>query len=139
MTLYFQPGGGMKLGEITEQVLSACFQVSNELGHGFLESVYEKSLLIALQGKGLAAESQVPLRVRFRQQTVGEFFADVVVEKKVILELKAVKALAPEHMAQVLNYLKATGMEVGLLINFGSPKLEYRRFENRFLEFDSQG
>jgi GxxExxY protein len=129
----------MKLGEITEQILNACFEVSNELGHGFLESVYERSLLIALRNKGLAAENQVPLQVRFRQQTVGEFFADLVVEKKVVLELKAVKSLAPEHMAQVLNNLKATGMGVGLLVNFGSPKLEYRRFENRFLEVDSQG
>jgi GxxExxY protein len=126
----------MKLQEITEKILSACFEVSNELGHGFLESVYERSLLIALRDKGLNAKSQIPLQVQFRQQTVGEFFADIVVEEKILLELKAVKSIASEHIAQVLNYLKATGMEVGMLVNFGSPKLEYRRFENRLREID---
>lgn len=126
----------MKLGEITEQILSACFEVSNELGHGFLESVYERSLLVALAHKGLKAESQVPLQVDFRGQKVGEFFADIVVEGRILLELKAVKAVASDHIAQVLNYLKATGIEVGLLVNFGSPRLEYRRFENRLRKTD---
>lgn len=118
--------------ELTEKILKACFEVSNELGCGFLESVYEKALLIALTEAGLKAESQTPLKVMFRGQTVGEFFPDIIVEDTVLLELKAVKALAPEHLAQVMNYLKATGIEVGFLINFGNPKLEYRRFGNRF-------
>lgn len=113
---------------LTEKILEACFEVINELGAGFLESVYEKALLIALRDKGLKAQSQVPLNVKFRGISVGEFFADILVEDAVILELKAVKKLAPEHMAQLINYLKATGVDVGLLINFGSPKLEYRRF-----------
>ncbi|UPU37650.1 GxxExxY protein [Geomonas paludis] len=117
--------------ELTGKVLRACFEVSNELGTGFLESVYEKSLLIALVEMGLKAQSQVPLKVFYRNKVVGEFYADLVVEGAVLLELKAVRALAPEHVAQVLNYLKATGIEVGLLINFGSPKLEFRRFDNR--------
>nr|WP_308469781.1 GxxExxY protein [Geomonas paludis] len=117
--------------ELTGKVLRACFEVSNELGAGFLESVYEKSLLIALVEMGLKAQSQVPLKVFYRNKVVGEFYADLVVEGAVLLELKAVRALAPEHVAQVLNYLKATGIEVGLLINFGSPKLEFRRFDNR--------
>lgn len=73
-----------------------------------------------------------PLKVMFRGQIVGDFFPDIIVENAVLLELKAVKALMPEHLAQVMNYLKATGIEVGFLINFGNPKLEYRRFENRF-------
>ncbi len=128
----------MKLGELTEDILGACFEVSNELGHGFLESVYEKSLIIALQDKGLRAENQVPLQVQFRHVEVGGFYADVIVEEKVLLELKAVKTLATEHIAQTINYLKATGIEVGLLVNFGSAKLEYRRFENRFLGNDLQ-
>ena len=122
----------MKYEELTSEILNACFEVSNELGRGFLESVYEKALLLALREKGLSAQSQVPLNVNFRGQCVGTFFADIVVENKVLLELKAVKAIAPEHIAQILNYLKATGMEVGLLINFSSTKLEYRRFNNRF-------
>jgi len=114
--------------ELTKTILRVCFEVSNELGSGFLESVYEKALLIALTEAGLRAENQVPLNVMFRKRMVGQFFADIIVEKKVLLELKAVRALAPEHLAQVMNYLKATGIEVGLLLNFGNPKLEYRRF-----------
>ncbi len=122
----------MQFEELTSEILSACFEVSNELGSGFLESVYEKALLVALSEKGLVAKCQVPLKVEFRGQSVGDYFADIVVEGKVLLELKAVKSMAPEHIAQILNYLKATGMEVGMLINFGSSKLEYRRFNNRF-------
>lgn len=112
---------------ITEKILEACFEVVNELGAGFLESVYEKALLIALKDKGLKAEVQVPLKVKFRGRSVGDFYADVFVEDVVILELKAVTKLLPEHQAQLINYLKATGLEVGLLINFGNPKLEYKR------------
>ena len=113
--------------DLTRTILSACFEVINELGAGFLESVYEKALLIALQQKGLTAVAQVPIDVSFRGNSVGQFFADILVEDAVIVELKAVSALAPEHKAQLINYLKATGMEVGLLVNFGNPKLEYRR------------
>ena len=118
--------------ELTEKILSACFEVSNELGCGFLETVYQEALLIALTEKGLRVQTQTPLKVMFRKQTVGEFFPDIIVEDSILLELKAVKALAPEHLAQVMNYLKATGIEVGFLVNFGTPKLEYRRFGNRF-------
>jgi GxxExxY protein len=113
--------------ELTGKILEACFEVSNELGSGFLESVYEKALLIALRDKGLAARPRVPIAVMFRDHNVGDFEADILVEDKVIVELKAVSALAPQHQAQVINYLKATGIEVGLLINFGPPKIEYRR------------
>ncbi|WP_136514314.1 GxxExxY protein [Geomonas edaphica] len=119
--------------DLTGKVLGACFEVSNELGSGFLESVYEKALLVALTDVGLQADSQVPLKVVYRNKVVGDFFADIVVEGTVLLELKAVKALAPEHIAQVLNYLKATGIEVGLLVNFGSPKLQYRSLGNRLI------
>ena len=99
--------------ELTAKILEACFEVSNELGAGFLESVYEKALLIALKDKGLNTKSQFPLIVKFRGISVGEFFADMLVEDVVILELKAVTKLASEHMAQLINYLKATGIEVG--------------------------
>ncbi len=113
--------------ELTSLILSACFEVINELGAGFLESVYEKALLIALHQKGPKAIAQVPIDVSFRGESVGHFYADILVEDTVVIELKAVTALAPEHKAQLINYLKATGIEVGLLINFGNPKLEYRR------------
>ena len=125
--------------ELSEQVIGACFEVSNELGIGFLESVYEKALLIALRDRGLKAESQVAVRVSFRNQAVGEFFADIVIEDQIIIELKAVRGIAVEHVAQVLNYLRATGKEVGLLVNFGAKKLEYRRFNNRVERSDLQG
>ena len=117
----------MRHGELTHQIIGACFEVANELGHGFVESVYQRALLIALRAKGLRAEPEVALRVHFRGQSVGEFAADLVVEEKVLVELKAVKTLAPEHQAQVINYLKATGLSVGLLVNFGSPRLEHKR------------
>ncbi|MDR3675473.1 MAG: GxxExxY protein [Acidobacteriota bacterium] len=113
---------------ITKVVIGCAFEVINELGAGFLESVYEKALLLALRQKGLSALSQHPVKVMFRGECVGDFYADIFVEKKVIVELKAVKAIAPEHQAQIINYLNATGIEVGLLINFGNPKLEYKRF-----------
>jgi len=117
--------------DLTGKILQACFEVSKELGSGFLESVYEKSLLVALKQKNLQVAAQVPLVVKFRDIIVGEFYADILVEGKVLIELKAVGGLANEHYAQLLNYLKATDLEVGLLINFGNPKLEYRRFDNR--------
>ncbi len=117
---------------LTSKILEACFEVSNELGIGYVESVYEKALLIALKQKRIFAESQVPLKVQFRGIIVGDFYADMIVEQKVILELKAVENLVKEHNAQLLNYLKATGFEVGMVINFGTAKLQYRRFNNRF-------
>ena len=93
--------------------------------------MYHKSLIIALRHKGLQLRSEVPVTVTFRGQNVGEFYADLLVEEKIILELKAVSALAKEHIAQVLNYLYAGGMDVGLLVNFGTPKIEYRRLERK--------
>ena len=113
--------------EQTGKILESCFEVINELGAGFLESVYQQALLIVLAQKGLHARSQAPISVIFRGQSVGEFYADILVEDKVIVELKAVSALTPAHQAQVINYLKATGIEVGLLVNFGQPRLEYKR------------
>jgi len=122
--------------ELTNQILAACFEVSNELGAGFLESVYQNALLVVLKTKGLAVEREYPLSVSFRNQIVGQFIADILVERLIIVELKAVTALTDVHKAQVINYLKATGIDVGLLVNFGNPKLEYRRFENRFKQAD---
>ncbi len=113
--------------EFTEAVIGCAFEVIKELGPGFLESVYEKALLVALHQKGLSAVAQHPLKVSFRGENVGEFFADILDERKVLLEPKVVKALTPEHQAQLINYLHASGIEVGLLINFGNPRLEIKR------------
>ena len=118
----------LKHQAITKAVIGCAFEVINELGAGFLESVYEKALILALHQKGAVALPQQACKVMFRGECVGDFYADILVEGKVIVELKAVKAIAPEHQAQIINYLNATGIEVGLLINFGNPKLEYKRF-----------
>ncbi len=93
--------------------------------------MYHKALFIALCQKGLQVRTEAPISVTFRGQNVGEFYADLLVEEKIIVELKAVSALAKEHIAQVINYLYASGMDVGLLINFGTPKMEYRRLERK--------
>ena len=130
---------GLKHEQITKSVIGCAFEVINELGAGFLESVYEKALLLVLRQKGLSAISQYPVKVMFRGECVGDFYADIFVEEKVTVELKAIKAIAPEHQAQIINYLNATGVEVGLLINFGNPKLEYKRFtRNKNMNMDKQ-
>jgi GxxExxY protein len=110
--------------ELTEKILGACFEVSNELGSGFLESVYEKALCVVLKSYHLKVESQAVCKMDFKNQCVGEFRADLLVEDKVIVELKAVKAIAPEHFAQTMKYLKVSGLDVGLLVNFGRARLE---------------
>jgi GxxExxY protein len=120
-------GAGILYSDTTKRILEASFEVINELGAGFLESVYERALTVALVQKGLTIATQVRLNVRFRGVIVGEFCADMLVDDSVIVELKAVQRIMPEHKAQVINYLKATGIEVGLLINFGNPRLEYYR------------
>lgn len=126
------PSGGSAAAllhaDITSAILRCAFGVASELGAGFVESVYERALEIALRQEGIEAKRQCPAPVRFRGQVVGEFVADLLVAEVVIVELKAVTALLPEHKAQIINYLKATGIDVGLLINFGHPRLEFRRF-----------
>jgi GxxExxY protein len=116
---------------LTGQIIQACFEVSNELGAGFLESVYERAMIVALAQKGLTVSAQVPLKVKFRNVVVGDYFADLIVENKVIVELKAVSRILPEHKAQVINYLTATEVDIGLLINFGTPRAEYFRLHRK--------
>ena len=127
----------MECSDITESILECGFEISNELGIGFLESVYENALIIALRQKGMRVDQQVPLSVSFRGEPIGRFQIDLLVDHQVIVELKAAKSLAPEHQMQILNYLRASGLPVALLMNFGTPKLEYRRFANRFLNSSS--
>jgi GxxExxY protein len=117
--------------DLTEKIIGAFYDVYNELGFGFLESVYHQAMLIALADAGLFAESEVKLRVYFRGRVVGEFDADIFVERKVILELKAVDEFSSAHEAQTLNYLKASDLEVGLLLNFGpKPRIKRLAFSN---------
>ena len=118
----------MDINELTYQINGAAYEVNKVLGHGFLEKVYENALLVELGIRGLEAKNQVPINVFYKDRITGEYFADIVVENQVLLELKAVEALQKIHEAQVLNYLKATGFEVGLLINFTFPKAEIKRF-----------
>ena len=118
----------MDLNEITYKINGAVFEVNRSLGAGFLERVYENALLIELRLQGLKAGSQVPIKVLYKEITVGDYTADIVVEDRVILELKAVEQLQKAHEAQLLNYLKATGYKVGLLVNFKHPKAEIKRF-----------
>jgi GxxExxY protein len=105
--------------EITEKIIGAAYTVHNELGYGFLEKVYKNALIIEIRSAGLIVESEVPVKVYYHKQIIGEYYSDIIVEKKIIIEVKAVKNIIPIHEVQLLNYLKATGLVIGLLINFG--------------------
>ena len=109
----------MKHKELTSKIIECAYKVHNDLGFGFLENVYQNALLIELKKSGLQAEKEKRIQVYYDSQLVGDYMADIVVEEKVILELKSVKDLHTAHEAQLVNYLKATGLEIGLLINFG--------------------
>jgi GxxExxY protein len=108
-------------------VIGCAYAVGNELGPGFLEAVYENALCFELRQQGIEVERQVPLNVCYKGEIVGKYFADILVERRLLLELKSVSGLAPEHKAQVINYLKATSLSVGLLINFGRSRTEIQR------------
>jgi len=112
--------------DITEEIIGVFYKVYNTLGYGFLEKVYEKSLLIELRNMGHSVEAQRKIEVYYEQNLVGEYYADLIVNEKVIVELKAANGLVDAHQAQLLNYLKATGIEVGLLLNFGKSA-EFKR------------
>ena len=118
----------MDIEQLTYQIRGAIFEVNRVLGAGFLEKVYERALLLELVSGGLKAESQVPINVKYKDQNVGEYFVDIIVENQVILELKCVASLQKIHEAQILNYLKATGFKIGFLVNFTYPKAEIKRF-----------
>ena len=116
------------LDRITLRVIGCAFEVSNELGPGFLEKLYENALAHELRLAGLAAEQQHGMTVRYKGVIIGEYTADLLVERSVLVELKVVGALDDVHRAQCLNYLKATGLRVCLLLNFARPRVEVQRF-----------
>ena len=117
----------MDTDEITGRIIGCAFTVSNTLGAGFLEKVYENALAIELGEAGLYGEQQKPMKVYYREQVVGEYLADILVNGLVILELKAAQVIADAHQAQLLNYLRATGLHIGLILNFGTPRLGIKR------------
>lgn len=112
--------------ELTDKIIGAFYAVYNGLGYGFLEKVYENGMRVELEKLGLSVKTQVPITVFYKEQSVGEYFADLVVEDSVIVELKAAESLSESHDRQLINYLRATGKETGLLLNFGK-KAEFRR------------
>lgn len=117
----------MEYKELTERIIGCAYRVYNRMGFGFLESVYEKCMLIELRKAGLDTESQQPIRVQYDGEVVGDFIADILVNDTVILELKSVRKLVEAHEVQLVNYLVATGKPVGLLINFGETRAEVKR------------
>ena len=118
----------MDINDLTSQINGAVVEVTKELGGGFLEKVYENALVAELQERGLKAENQRPIKVRYKGKEVGDYYADIVVEDKIILELKTVDSIEKIHEAQLLHYLKATGFKIGLLVNFKHPKAQIKRF-----------
>jgi GxxExxY protein len=124
-------GNRIYLGEdveyLTASIIGAAFEVSNILGHGFLEGVYRKALIHELCIRGLTVGEEIPFEVTYKEVVLGRYFCDLLVEGTVVVELKAVNQLNSSHVGQLLNYLKAGGLKVGLLLNFGRPGLEYRR------------
>jgi len=114
----------------TEVILGCCFDVMNELGAGFLEAVYKNALIVVLREKGYKVEAEKRYEVHFRGQKIGYYVADLVIENSVIVELKCCEKLIPEHQAQLINYLKISGILVGLLVNFGTRKIGYKRLHH---------
>ena len=124
--------GALKHGELTQKIIGVFFEVYNELGHGFLESVYEKSFAVALTASGIQVLTKIDVPVWFRGQRVGDFEADMLVDRRVLIELKAGRALDSAHEAQLLNYLRATEIEVGILFGFGiRPEFKRLAYDNR--------
>lgn len=121
-----------KYSDLTELIIKCFYKVYNELGYGFLEKVYQNAFLIELQNEEFEVESQKQIKVYYQGEVVGNYYADIVVEKVVIIELKAAETLAEEHEFQLINYLKATDIEVGLLLNFGKkPEIKRKIFSNK--------
>ncbi len=119
-----------RLNELSEKVIGAAFEVSNVLGTGFLEKVYENALNVELKLRGLKTFQQAPLKVYYKNELVGDYIADILVEDEILVELKTVKEFDEIHLAQCLNYLRITGLKLCLLINFSKPRVEIKRIVN---------
>ncbi len=119
-----------RLNELSENIIGAAFEVSNVLGAGFLEKVYENALNVELKLRGLETLPQAPLKVHYKNNLVGDYVADILVENEIVVELKTVKEIDDIHIAQCLNYLRITGLKLCLLINFNKPRVEIRRIVN---------
>jgi GxxExxY protein len=124
--------------DLTGLILKSCFEVMNELGNGFLESVYKNALIHTIRDQKLTVEVEKTFEVYFRDRKVGLYKADIVVEDRILIELKCCKCLMPEHQSQVINYLKASQLSAGLLINFGNRNLEYKRLLHPSVYYSSQ-
>ena len=122
----------LKYKELSEKIIAAAYNVHNELGYGFIEKVYRNALVIELGESNVKCTAEVPLKVLYHNKTVGEYFADIIVDSKIIVEVKALSKLESVHEVQLVNYLKATGLSVCLLINFGKQKVEIKRTVNNF-------
>ena len=121
----------IKYKELTEKIINIFYRVYSKLGYGFLEKVYENAIMIEFKKEGISVVSQSPIKVLYENNVIGEYFMDVLVDDKVIVEIKAAKGLATENEAQLLNYLKASNIEVGLLLNFGpKPEIKRKIFDN---------
>lgn len=116
--------------ELTKKVIGCAFKVHNSLGSGFLEKVYENALRIELSRAGLRVEQQIPIQVYYQGEVIGDFVSDLLVEKRLVVELKAIEKLTKLHEAQLVNYLTATGLDIGLLINFGKSVQIKRKYKN---------
>jgi GxxExxY protein len=121
---------GLPYSQLSSAILGSCFEVINELGIGFLESVYKNALFIALREKGLFVETEKSFEVYYKSKKVGLYKADIVVENLIVVELKCCKSLLPEHQAQLINYLVASNLPVGLLVNFNNKQLDYKRLHH---------
>jgi len=113
--------------ELSYKIIELALEVHNELGCGFLEKVYENAMMLLFDREKIPARQQAPANVHFQGKVIGQYFADILVDSKVMLELKTVDAITNVHIAQILNYLRATGIKLGLVLNFAKPKFEYKR------------
>ncbi|MEO0475056.1 MAG: GxxExxY protein [Planctomycetota bacterium] len=124
----------LPINDLTEQVIGCAYAVSNTLGAGFLEKVYENALVLELREAGFHVTQQHPVNVLYRGEVVGEYVADLFVDQRLIIEIKAVKGIEQVHVAQCINYLRATNHHIGLLLNFAKPKLEVKRLVHQLSE-----
>jgi len=127
-----EEGHRERLNTLSEKVIGCAFTVSNSLGSGFLEKVYENAMVHELKKNGIEVKQQHPMVVKYDEVVVGEFAADLLVENELLVELKAAKAINEVHLSQCMNYLRATGLKLCLLLNFGKPRVEIKRVANNF-------